>query len=98
MKINIFLKLSPLITICKEMFNLIDCMQLWIRRKMASKLSGARTSLLNDIKLVWQVKPDAIFIPNLNIGYHVLLLLLASFHILNILIFAYLDYAPRGIG
>ena len=36
-----------------------------------------RKSLLNDLKLVWQVKPDAIFIPNLNIGCHVLLLLLS---------------------
>ena len=43
-----------------------------------------RQSLLNDLKLVWMVKPDAIFLPNLNIGCHVLLLLLSSFHILNI--------------
>ena len=49
-----------------------------------------RKSLLNDLKLVWMVKPDAIFIPNLNIGCHVLLLLLSSFHILNIPVFAYL--------
>ena len=57
-----------------------------------------RKSLLNDLKLVWQVKPDAIFIPNLNIGCHVLLLLLSSFHILNIPVFAYLHHSPNCYG
>lgn len=57
-----------------------------------------RKSLLNDLKLVWQVKPDAIFIPNLNIGCHVLLLLLSSFHILNIPVFAYLHHTPNCNG
>lgn len=57
-----------------------------------------RKSLLNDIKLVWQVKPDAIFIPNSNIGCQVLLLLLSSFHIFNIPIFAYLHHTPKCNG
>lgn len=52
-------------------------------------------SLLNDLILVWRNKPDVVFIPNLNLSAHLLLLLLSSIKILNIPIFAYLHREPR---
>lgn len=48
---------------------------------------------LNDYKLIKKYHPDIIFIPNLNIHNHLVLLLLARF--INIPIFAYLHREPQ---
>lgn len=50
---------------------------------------------LNDIKLLKQYRPDSIFVPNLNLRSHILLLLLSSIHIIRIPIYAYLHHEPK---
>lgn len=52
------------------------------------------SSLLNDLKLIRENKPDIIFIPNLNLHNHLLLLFLKSLHIIKIPIYAYLHHEP----
>lgn len=54
-----------------------------------------RYNLLNDLNLVKQHKPDIIFIPNLNLQAHKLLLLLAAVKKIHIPIFAYLHHTPK---
>lgn len=51
-------------------------------------------SLLNDLRLVRRYKPDAVFIPNLNLRAHYLLLLFSSLHFIGIPIYAYLHHSP----
>lgn len=48
---------------------------------------------LNDIKLIRKHNPDIIFIPNLNIHNHFLLLAIA--HVIRIPIYAYLHHEPQ---
>lgn len=53
-----------------------------------------RRALMNDVRLVGKVRPDMIFIPNLNMRCHILLLLLRSLGVVRIPVFAYLHHAP----
>lgn len=57
-----------------------------------------RSDKLNDISLLNRYKPDMIFIPNLNVGNHWLLLALSSIGIVRIPIYAYLHRTPSGLG
>ncbi len=54
-----------------------------------------RYNIFNDLKLIKQYNPDIIFIPNLNLQAHKLLLLLVAFNRIQIPIFAYLHHAPN---
>ncbi|MCW3786646.1 hypothetical protein [Plebeiibacterium sediminum] len=49
----------------------------------------------NDLRLINQYQPDKIFIPNLNLHAHILLLILAACKIIRIPIFAYLHHSPK---
>jgi len=49
---------------------------------------------LNDIRLIRRYTPDIIFIPNLNIHNHFLLLVIA--HVIQIPIYAYLHHEPQA--
>lgn len=53
-------------------------------------------NLFNDLSLIKRHKPDIVFIPNLNLQAHKLLLLLAAFNGIRIPIFAYLHHTPNG--
>lgn len=53
-------------------------------------------SLLNDIKLIRKNNPDLIFIPNLNIRNHLLLLCLKRIHFVKKPIIAYLHHTPKS--
>lgn len=48
-----------------------------------------------DLSLVLKYHPDIIYLPNLNIRNHVLLLLLVWLHIIHVPVFAYLHHAPK---
>lgn len=48
---------------------------------------------LNDLRLIQKHKPEIIFIPNLNIHNHLLLLMVA--HIIRIPVYAYLHHEPQ---
>lgn len=54
------------------------------------------TQVLNDLTLIRKNKPDIIFIPNLNIKSHLLLLLFVWFHIIRIPVYAYLHHSPKN--
>lgn len=56
------------------------------------------SNLWNDWKLVRHHQPDIIFIPNLNLHNHKLLLLLSAIGIYRKPIFAYLHHTPKGKG
>lgn len=49
---------------------------------------------LYDVKLLRQHKPDIIFLPNLNLKHHLVLLLLVWLKIIRIPLYAYLHHAP----
>ncbi len=51
--------------------------------------------LLDDIRHIRSCRPDMVFIPNLNLHNHLLLLLLASFGLYRKPIYAYLHREPR---
>ena len=51
---------------------------------------------LNDFFLLLRHRPEIIFIPNLNFRSHLLLLLLASFGLMQIPIYCYLHRTPKG--
>lgn len=53
-------------------------------------------SLLNDIKLIHKSNPDLIFIPNLNIRNHLLLLFLKRIYFTRKPIIAYLHHTPKS--
>lgn len=55
---------------------------------------GKITSILNDIRLLKSRKPDIIFIPNLNLKAHLLLLSLKSLGIIRTPIYAYIHHSP----
>lgn len=55
-----------------------------------------RYNMFNDLNLIKQYNPDIIFIPNLNLQAHKLLLLLATFNRIRIPIFAYLHHTPNA--
>ncbi|MGH6669442.1 hypothetical protein OXB14_015905 [Bacteroides hominis] len=52
--------------------------------------------LFNDLYLLIQHKPDVIFIPNLNLQAHKLLLLLTATNVIHTPIYAYLHHTPKG--
>lgn len=54
------------------------------------------SSLLNDIKLVHKYNPDLIFIPNLNIRNHLLLLCFKRISFIRKPIIAYLHHTPKS--
>lgn len=51
--------------------------------------------LWNDLKLLYKHRPERVFIPNLNLKAHILLLSLSALGIVRIPIFAYLHHTPR---
>lgn len=53
------------------------------------------TELISDIKLILSHKFDLIFIPNLNLHHHVVLLLLAALNLYKKPIYAYLHHEPQ---
>ena len=53
-----------------------------------------KQALLNDVKLYFKYRPDIIFIPNLNLRAHLLLLLVSSVKLVRKPIFAYLHHSP----
>lgn len=53
------------------------------------------SSLFRDILLIVKYCPDRVFIPNLNLNHHVLLLLLASLGLIKTPIYAYLHHEPK---
>lgn len=59
---------------------------------------GENSALLNDLSLVIKNKPQIIFLPNLNIRNHFLLLLLRSIGIVKIPIYAYIHHTPKADG
>lgn len=48
-----------------------------------------------DLSLILKCQPDIIYLPNLNIKNHLLLLLLTWLHIIRIPVYAYLHHAPK---
>lgn len=52
------------------------------------------SSLTGDIKLIRKVNPDIVFIPNLNLHNHLLLLLITSLGLLRIPLYGYLHHEP----
>lgn len=54
------------------------------------------SSLLNDIKLILKFNPDLIFIPNLNIRNHLLLLCFKRISLVKKPIIAYLHHTPKS--
>lgn len=52
--------------------------------------------LFNDLRLIRQYKPDMVFIPNLNLQSHKLLLLLTAINGMHTPIYAYLHHSPKG--
>lgn len=53
------------------------------------------SSLWNDLILLQRHHPDAVFIPNLNLKHHFLLLLLSSIGMLRTPIYAFLHHEPK---
>jgi hypothetical protein len=53
---------------------------------------------LNDLQLLQKHRPDIVFIPNLNLQSHVLLLLFAAFGIVRVPIYAYIHHTPKENG
>lgn len=51
-------------------------------------------SLLHDVKLLRKHRPDAVFVPNLNLRCHIVMLLLNTLHIINVPVFAFLHRQP----
>lgn len=51
--------------------------------------------LVNDLNLLKQHKPDMVFIPNLNLRAHILMLLLSTLGFVRIPIFAFLHHSPQ---
>lgn len=49
---------------------------------------------MNDLHLLWYYRPDMIFIPNLNLQLHGVLLLFAAIGLVRTPIFAYLHHTP----
>ena len=54
-----------------------------------------QSAILNDARLLWQYRPDIVFIPNLNLRKHLLLLFLSAIGVLHIPIYAYLHHEPK---
>lgn len=52
-------------------------------------------ALWNDIRLVRTYHPDVVFIPNLNLRNHLLLLLFTALHLLHTPIYAFLHHEPK---
>lgn len=52
-------------------------------------------ALFNDVRLVWRYRPDAVFIPNLNLRNHLLLLAVAALGIMRVRIYAFLHHEPK---
>ncbi len=52
-------------------------------------------ALWNDCRLVKKLHPDVVFIPNLNLRNHLLLLLLSALGIMRVPIFAFLHHEPK---
>lgn len=55
-----------------------------------------KSTFFNDVRLIFHSKPDIIFIPNLNIHNHILLLSLASIRMIKQPIYAWLHHEPRA--
>lgn len=53
---------------------------------------------LNDLQLLIKHNPDKVFIPNLNIRNHLLLMLLKTFGLVRTPIYAYLHHSPQQGG
>lgn len=53
------------------------------------------SSLFNDLRLLSRHHPDAVFIPNLNLKHHLLLLLFTSLGVLRTPIYAFLHHEPK---
>lgn len=53
-----------------------------------------KSTFFNDVRLIFHSKPDIIFIPNLNIHNHILLLSLASIRVIKQPIYAWLHHEP----
>lgn len=49
---------------------------------------------LNDLRQIIKYRPDILFLPNLNITNHILVLLLSYLHIIKLPIYAYLHHEP----
>lgn len=56
------------------------------------------SNYMNDLHLLWYYRPDMIFIPNLNLRFHGVLLLLASIGLVRTPIFAYLHRTTKKNG
>lgn len=54
-----------------------------------------QSAILNDARLLWQYRPDIVFIPNLNLRNHLLLLFLSAIRIICIPVYAYLHHEPK---
>jgi len=54
-----------------------------------------RLGLWNDWRMVWQHHPDMVFIPNLNLHRHLLLLLLSVMGLCSRPVFAWLHHEPK---
>lgn len=52
-------------------------------------------ALLNDWRLVRKYHPDMMFIPNLNLRNHLLLLLFTALHVARTPVFAFLHHEPK---
>ena len=57
--------------------------------------SDEKSAILNDLSLLWHHRPDIVFIPNLNLRNHLLLLFLSSIGVLRIPIYAFLHHEPK---
>lgn len=55
-----------------------------------------KKNIFNDCKLILRDKPDIIFIPNLNIRSHFLLLLLKAFGLIKTPLYAFLHHTPKN--
>lgn len=55
-----------------------------------------RHSFLNDVKLLTKCRPDIIFIPNLNLNAHFLILVLSSLGVIRVPIYAFLHHEPNA--
>ena len=54
-----------------------------------------QSAILNDARLLWQYMPDIVFIPNLNLRNHLLLLFLSAIRVICIPVYAYLHHEPK---
>lgn len=55
-----------------------------------------RSKSMNDLQLLIQHRPDKIFIPNLNLKSHIVLLLLSAFGVVHTPVYAYIHHTPKG--